>query len=127
MRQSVFFIVFSLCGFSYGSSGAIYYRLHPLALQAAFKACPESSPRGVSCDELNQVVTHVNELAYQLRSDPQGFGQTILALQESIATQEAALHKNPHQPTLKETLDASRIALKEKLAIVKWLESPASR
>ena len=47
----------------------------------------------------------INELSYQLRSDPQGYGKKILSLQEQLNVDNTE-------------------ELKYYLAIVKWLESP---
>jgi len=52
-------------------------------------------------------------LAYQLRDDPQGYGKTILKLQETIAKQDSS----PDHIKIKGDLE-------ERLAVVKWLTSP---
>lgn len=97
-----------------------YYRLHPNALQKAITACPQKQPANVTCEQLRTIASRVNELAYQLRLNPQGYGKEILALQEAIAKQEANSGQANTQPTLAE----NKRELEEHLAIVKWLESP---
>lgn len=86
-----------------------YYNLHPDALQKAMAACPQKQPRDISCEQLKAIALRVNNLAYQLRLNPQEYGKEILALQEAIAKQENKINKRD---------------LEERLAIVKWLESP---
>lgn len=104
-----------------------YYWQHPKDLQQALKNCPTSSPpKGFSCDEMNQLAKQMNELAYQLQYNPQGFGQQILLLQETIAQQEAALKLNQAMPETKSSLAKNKQNLKQRLAVVKWLESPES-
>ena len=101
-----------------------YYSLHPNALQKAIKQCPQTQPKGVSCTQLKTIAVRVNELAYQLRSNSQGYGKKILNLQETIAKQEAALQNGSHQLELQASIHTNKHDLEEYLAIVKWLESP---
>lgn len=75
---------------------------------------------------MNQLAKQMNELAYQLQYNPQGFGQQILLLQETIAQQEAALKLNQAMPETKSSLAKNKQNLKQRLAVVKWLESPES-
>ena len=103
-----------------------YYSLHPDALQQALKQCPGQQPKHVSCEQLKTVALHVNDLANQLRANPQDYGKQILALQETVAKQETALQQNAKQPDLDAELNNNKQQLKERLAIVKWLESPES-
>lgn len=103
-----------------------YYRLNPQALQEALKECPQKQPAQVSCQQLQQTAIDVNLLAYELRMNPQGFGQKILALQEELAKQQQELTKNPTQQGLQASIANNQKQLTEHLAIVKWLESPKS-
>jgi len=64
-------------------------------------------------------------LAYQLQYNPQGFGHKILALQQTIATQQSELTTN-NSPELKTSLAQNKQDLAYYLAVVKWLESPES-
>ena len=101
-----------------------YYSLHPKLLQQALQACPAKQPSNISCDELKNIALHINESAYQLRLDPQGYGKKILLLQQTIAQQESALQEKSNQPDLQSSLKENKRNLQERLAIVKWLESP---
>ena len=103
-----------------------YYKINPKALQEAIKQCPNKAPKLVSCDELQNIAIKTNELVYELRISPQAYGQTILNLQEIIANQASRLLKDEHQADLKESFDKNNQILKERLAIVNWLESPES-
>ncbi len=101
-----------------------YYRVHMPQLQTVLNKCPDSAPVGVSCVQLQKIALRANELGDELRSDPQGFGQKILALQEIMSQDNASLKKNHHQPALQESIAQHQTQLDERLAIVKWLESP---
>jgi hypothetical protein len=102
-----------------------YYQSHPNELQQAIKACPGRMPQGVTCDQLQTIAGRMNSLAYQLQSSPQGFGTKILALQEAIAKEEKQLKANGNAD-LQAHIDRNQHDLAEHLAVVKWLESPAS-
>lgn len=102
------------------------YQLHPTLLQAALAQCPATPPTVLSCDQLNEIAVQVNVLASQLRSSPQGFGQIILSLQESIAKQELALQQGEQNQTALAALAENKRQLATRLAVVKWLESPVS-
>ena len=104
-----------------GTRDARYYREHPKALQEAIAECPAHTPALVDCEALHQIAIQVNEYVYELRMSPQEFGKTILSLQETIAKQASS-----HQADLQPLLDKNKQALRERLAIVNWLESPAS-
>ncbi|WED44053.1 hypothetical protein [Legionella cardiaca] len=103
-----------------------YYRRNPKALQQAVKNCPNQKPSRLSCEQLAIVAESVNELAYQLQMSPQAFGKEILQLQETLAKQQVELENNPNQPELKSLIEKTKQNLAERLAIVKWLESPES-
>lgn len=104
-----------------GPRDARYYREHPKALQEAIAQCPARAPALVDCEALHQIAIQVNEYVYELRMSPQEFGKTILSLQETIAKQASS-----DPADLKPILDKNKQALRERLAIVNWLESPAS-
>ena len=89
---------------------ATFYSLHPKYLQEAIEQCPEQHPDGVTtCEELNEIATRANELISELHYNPQGFGQKILKLQEEGVTSDT---------------QNNAVELAERLAIIKWLESP---
>jgi len=100
--------------------------LNPVALQRALEMCPAQSPKTVSCSELRAIALNVNELAFDLRTDPQGFGLKILSLQQTIAKQQRDLKSDSAQSeALSTSLKQNQQELERRLAIVKWLESPA--
>ena len=103
--------VLIFAAFFYGSVSEAhdlnFYKVHPKLLQEVIKACPAKNPPDVSCEQLKNAALRINELSYQLRSDPQGYGKKILSLQEHV-----------------NDLNDNKQELQEYLAIVKWLESP---
>ena len=101
-----------------------YYRSHPGAIKQALQKCPQQSPKKISCDELHKVSMRLTALAFQLRTGPQHFGQEILKLQQTIAKQKKILLENPEQRDMEKSLENNQQRLKERLAVVKWLESP---
>lgn len=101
-----------------------YYSVHPDALRKVIVDCPKKQANNISCEQLNHLATQLNELAYQLRSDPQGYGKRILALQETIAKQETALDNTSEQAELVPLLNENKLRLEQRIAVVKWLESP---
>ncbi|OCH98792.1 hypothetical protein A8135_10850 [Legionella jamestowniensis] len=103
-----------------------YYRRNPQMLQQAIKDCPNKKPQQMTCEQLTVLAKSINQLAYQLQMNPQGFGKIILALQETLAKQQAELKNNPNQPGLRASIEKTKRELEERLAIVRWLESPES-
>lgn len=103
-----------------------YYRTNPQALQDALSACPNKQPSGVSCEKLSSIALTVNDLAYQLQTNPQAFGRKILSLQEKLATAQENLKSHPEQTELKTLIKENKQQLAECLAVVRWLESPES-
>ncbi len=101
-----------------------YYRSNMAALQKVINKCPENHPAELTCDQLQKIALRANALADELRFDPQGFGQKILALQETMSQDQASLEMNHHQPALQESVELHQTQLNERLLIVKWLESP---
>lgn len=72
---------------------------------------------------MQKLAQRMNNLAYQLQSNPQKFGAKILALQESIAQEEQQLTEKI-SPDLKLSIKRKKYILSEYLSVVKWLESP---
>jgi hypothetical protein len=101
-----------------------YYKLHPKVLQQALNACPKQTT-SLDCEQLKKIASDTNILVYELRMDPQGYGQKILALQEKVAVLEAELTKTKSQEA-QSVLKQNKQQLSERLAVVKWLESPES-
>jgi hypothetical protein len=127
MRRSWFWIcVISTVLVACSTQDENYYRLNPQALQQAIKGCPNKQTGGINCEQLIAVASSVNKLAYQLQINPQEFGKQILFLQQNLAKQRSALHINSDQPELRKIVAESQQQLVERLAIVKWLESPES-
>lgn len=124
MIKYIFLVIASLWMAACAAHNERYYSLHPKVLEAAIIACPEKSPTGISCEQLKIIASHVNELAYQLRLNPQGYGKEILMLQETIAKQELNLRQSPNEPKQQASLIENQHQLGERLAVVKWLESP---
>lgn len=110
---------------SCSNKDAQYYREHPLELQTTLKQCPEQSPGKISCDELKKVAVDVNRMAYALQSNPQGFGDKIIELQSILSQKKIELAKS-NTPQLQQEIDSMKQELANRLAIVKWLESPES-
>lgn len=103
-----------------------YYRSNPKELQAALKSCSDHQFQDTQCQQLQQLGQRMGTLAYQLQSSPQGFGTKILSLQEQIASQEQAMKSNHYTAEEQSILAHNKEDLAERLAVVKWLESPAS-
>ena len=83
-----------------------YYINHPNALQKALKDCSKATK---SCERLGAIAHHINKLGYDLQNNPQRFRLQIIKLQNQLSIQ-----KNPQKIH----------ELNERLAVVKWLESP---
>lgn len=103
-----------------------YYLTHPEALLNAVKLCPEQQPEGLTCTKLSEIANRLNLLAYQLQFSPQGFGVKILNLQQTISSQLLELEKDAANAELKATIARNQKDLADRLAVVKWLESPKS-
>lgn len=125
MIKFIFYALFCvvLLGCS-GKNDSQYYRLHPEELQKAIAKCSMASNSAVDCQELKDIAIKINTMAYELNMDPQGFGQKILALQTSLIELKARCKKEPHNIELKELLVKTQRELRQRLAIVKWLEAP---
>ncbi|WP_165481087.1 hypothetical protein [Legionella impletisoli] len=124
MLRNVFLILLSFWVVACSAHDKHYFATHPHALQQALNKCPEDSPNLVSCRELETMANRINEYALDLRSNPQGFGKEILALQEEIAQQESILRQSQNHSDLKQALQMNKSDLEQRLAVVRWLESP---
>lgn len=103
-----------------------YYQTHPKELEQAIKNCPAQKSPEITCDRLQKMAARLNELAYLLQYSPQGFGTKIVSIQETIVNQEKQLKKEGTNSNLQANLVQNKLILAEYLAVVKWLESPAS-
>lgn len=101
-----------------------YYQSNLKELQHVLKACPEKAPKGVTCQQLEQIGRRMNSLGYELQANPQAFGNKILGLQQTIANQVKELEKNSNNEELKTSLAQNQRDLADYLSVVKWLESP---
>jgi hypothetical protein len=95
-----------------------YYRLHIKALEDAIYHCPDVHPKQVTCVQLQQMASRINMLSNELRTDPQLFGQKIMMLQ-------AALYQTS-SPLMPSAIAEHQMELNDRLAVVKWLESPGA-
>lgn len=101
-----------------------YYREHPEALKQKIVDC-SLMPGNLDCQKLDVIAIEMNKYIYDLQTGPQIFGQSILKLQETIASQKSQLKNEPKNDTLKNNINNNQQSLSERLAIVRWLESPA--
>jgi hypothetical protein len=124
MPKYVFLVLSSLWVAACAAHDDHYYQLHPKLLQRAIEQCSLQSAADTKCEQLKDIAVRINQSAYQLRMDPQGYGQQILSLQALISKQETSLREQPEEKLLQESLHKNKRSLQERLAIVKWLESP---
>ena len=103
-----------------------YYRHHPEALKPALAKCSDAPKNDLNCSALEAIAMDMNQYIYELQTGPQDFGRTILSLQTTIAKQKQQLKLEPENQELKTHLKANIQTLSERLAVVRWLESPAS-
>ena len=119
---------YSLCVFLFLCAGVCFANsdldlsLHPKKLQESIEKCNILAQSTPECEHLHKMAVRVNSLAYELRMNPQAYGQKILSLQVAIAKQidkpqSSANTQSEIHPTLEQEL-------RERLAIIKWLESP---
>ena len=121
------FILMSLSastGFAYDKD---YYSLNPNALQEAVRACPSIKPKDATCEQVNEIATQMNDLAAELMTSPQAFGQKVLQLQQLIAKETYALKNAPKSSNLYAEVEKHKQSLHERLAVIKWLESPGNK
>jgi hypothetical protein len=85
-----------------------YYLSNPKELQNAIKDCPNQPPQGLSCQQVEQLGNRMNSLAHQLQANPQDFGNKILALQQTITSQQVELKKNSANQELNVSLEKNQ-------------------
>lgn len=100
-----------------------YYLSHPKEIQGAIKKCQTTQTKDSSCKQIEILAQRLSILGYELQSNPQGFGHKILALQQTIATQQSELATNKDQQ-LSLSIKQNQTELADRMAVVKWLESP---
>lgn len=101
-----------------------YYRNHPKELQKIIEQCNKQQSVSERCEQMKSLAIRMNGLAYQLQLSPQSFGNKILLLQQTIATQVEQLKKEGPHIDIKKHLEQNQRQLVDLLAVVKWLESP---
>ena len=111
-------IIISLLGLSACSShDENYYLSNPQAMQKALNDCPGKSPAKISCSQLKEVAQTFNQMADELRINPQTFGKRILSLQEKLA--QAKLKGD--EPAKIQQMEKD---ISQRLIMVKLFESP---
>ena len=90
-----------------------YYKTHPEALAKAMQICAEKPTKRQDCEQLKKTAQSLNRFMDELRENPQIFGQSIVKLQAALA-----------QPIEKSQQVQLQQELAERMAIVRWLETP---
>ena len=103
-----------------------YYRSNLKELQQALKDCPQKQPKGVTCQQIEGIASHMHQLANQLQYNPQEFGTKIITLQQAIVSVQLALEKNGDTTDLQTQLKEKKQALADHLAVVTSSEPPES-
>lgn len=101
-----------------------YYRAHPKELSSAVEHCADKKSNILTCQQLERLAMSMSQLAYQLQSDPQGFGLKIISLQQQIVEAQEQAKKSGSDLQAEKKLEATQHQLVEMLSVVKWLESP---
>ncbi len=96
----------------------------PEDLQSAWKRCQSTAKDEVKCTALHAQLERLNHFAYQLRVNPLRFGQRVLTLQTWIAEQEDSMDNNTLSREQRMLLSERRQQLRDRLDVIKWLESP---
>ncbi len=99
------------------------YLSNPQKLESALMHCPQQHPAGITCDQLNHVGETVNRLVAELQMNPQAYGSSIIALQTTLS-QQLVLAKQQPSPQLQQQIAHNQQTLRERLSVIKWLESP---
>lgn len=114
MKRSVFLLIIGLLS-ACGAEDQAYFEQHPRALQQKIAQCTQATQVTKTCTDLQTLAGKMAVLAMALQSDPQGFGKTILTLQQQLAKPDQLGAKSRAQ---------KQDELRLRLAVVKWLESP---
>tara|TARA_B100000949_G_C14192359_1_gene412316 strand:+ start:645 stop:1028 length:384 start_codon:yes stop_codon:yes gene_type:complete len=103
-----------------------WYLNHPDALKKALSECPKQTPKGLSCKQLTLLYKAVTEYAVDLQTNPQAFGQEIIALQNKISELEKQLQESSggEKEGIQEKIDALNKKLDIYLTTVRLFESP---
>jgi hypothetical protein len=83
-----------------------YYLTHPEGLQKTIESCHNEVTSSKYCQKIFKIARKINLLALELQSDPQEFGERIIALQQKTRNK----YENDD--------------LELRMAVVSWLEAP---
>lgn len=95
-----------------------YYWQHPQALRHALIQCQQSRNSPV-CEKLFQIGYSMNILGQELQANPQAYGNTLLNLQMELGKKMAK-----KQQSTSTSLESIKQEIQQRLAVIKWLESP---
>lgn len=105
-----------------------YNKLDLKQLKQDLESCPKLEPgSGISCLELREVAQRINDLVVEMQLDRQGFGRLILDEQVQLAKQLELREQHGGTPDLDTKIENLQQNINERLAIIKWLESPKNR
>ena len=83
-----------------------YYVAHPEGLQKSIEQCNNEITSSEYCQNIFKLARKINNLTLELQTDPQEFGERIIALQQKTSSK----------------YEKDELALR--IAIVGWLEAP---
>src|SRR3989338_4638683 len=96
----------------------VYYLRNPAQLQSAMQQCQFEQSQDAACQNFNRLSGEFNRLANELRLSPQGFGLSILSLQQEMAQDKEKLSKQPTDKNLVAAIAVKQRDLAYRLAIV---------
>lgn len=113
-------LIFLSVGFLTGCSerASSYYWQHPQALHDALIKC-QTHRNTATCENLSQIGYSMNILGQELQANPQDYGKILLNLQMELAEKSAQKQENTD-----ESLQSLQQEIEQRLAVIKWLESP---
>jgi hypothetical protein len=125
MHKYFLYTLLLFCGFSLAYD-IDYYKHNPNKIEAALKECKEGSfEREVSCQDLINVASHMNNLAIELQLDPEAYGLKLLKLEEELAKHVEDNHGLDLKSDAILAINKYKQDIDDRLIIVKWLESPS--
>ncbi|OGV26822.1 MAG: hypothetical protein A3F18_02565 [Legionellales bacterium RIFCSPHIGHO2_12_FULL_37_14] len=90
---------------------------HPNVLFMDFQHCKAKQQTNSSCKHLEKLARILQATVMSLKEDPLAFGQEVIKLEEHCAN----IVTNQHEDKL------CHENLPEKLAVIRWLESPENK
>lgn len=101
-----------------------YYWKHPQVLRDALSQCQQNR-ESPTCKKLSSIGYSMNTLGQELQANPQAYGKTILNLQMELAKERAKKqHAGEVSDQSTDTLEPIEQEIEQRLAVIKWLESP---